>query len=199
MLRLKDIFDLNSGALISNDQLKIFDPNFHFLNYRGLKNAIPTIWKRSIVNQCPIEENLVQNKFIEKFKLAEKPTRFIYNILLSRIKKTPEHSESKWDNRGWFDRNIVWSNIYLIPHQCTEDTSLISFQYKILTRTIFTNDRLFAANLHGTILCSFCNTYFESIDHLFYFCNETRNLYFRLSDWIEMIHNLVYLQRFDSL
>ncbi len=93
--------------------------------------------------------------------------------------------QGKWESREWFDNSLSWADIYLIPHNCTEDTRLKSFQYNILMRAIYTNNKLFKANMHGTELCSFCNTFSENIEHLFFECVKTRNLYFRLRDWIK--------------
>ena len=185
VIRIKDIFDNITGDLKPENFFKRYDSNFHFISHEGLSRAIPQSWKDVIEENAPYNLNQCTNGFISKFKNSEKPSKFIYNILISKIKESPLGIQGKWESREWFDNSLSWADIYLIPHNCTEDTRLKSFQYNILMRAVYTNNKLFKANMHGTELCSFCNTFSENIEHLFFEYVKTRNLYFRLRDWIK--------------
>ena len=187
---VKDIFDSDTGELKPEGFFKNHDSNFHFLAHESLSRAIPNTWKDVIRDNAPYDLNLCPKGFISKFQKSEKPSRFIYNTLISKFKESPLEIQGKWESREWFDNNLNWSDIYLIPHKCTEDTRLKTFQYNILLRSVYTNSKLFKANMHGTELCSFCNTYSETIEHLFFDCMTTKNLYFRLRDWIKEFTNI---------
>lgn len=165
--------------------LQNIDHKINFLSYNSLFSSIPKSWRSSIIDYAPFDNEVSETNLIIKFMKSEKPSKFVYNILCSKIKQVPENSQQKWQLNNWFEPDRTWEDIYSLPHLCTSETKLISFQYNILHRTIFTNDRLFRANLHGSIMCSFCNIQFETLEHLFFFCNETRNLYIRLSEWIQ--------------
>ena len=143
VIRIKDIFDNNTGDLKPENFFKHYDSNFHFLLYEGLSRAIPQSWKDVIEENAPYDLNQGTKSFISKFKKSEKPSKFIYNILISTIKESPLGIQGKWESREWFDNSLSWADIYLIPHNCTEDTRLKSFQYNILMRAVYTNNKLF--------------------------------------------------------
>ena len=55
----------------------------------------------------------------------------------------------------------------------TLDTNLRVFQYKLLNRIIFTNDKLFKFKLVDSPFCTCCKTNEESLEHLLFFCKIT--------------------------
>lgn len=190
ILYIRDIFNTITGEKKPETFFKNIDPRLNFMNYRSLFRAIPSVWKESILEYAPFSATPSGKSLLSKFSKSTEPTKFIYRILILEIAKHPEKSQQKWESNEWFNKDRNWSDIYHSPHKCTEETRLITFQFNILHRAIFTNSRLFKANLSGTILCSFCNTHSETIEHLFYFCVKTRNLYLRLSHWINEYTNI---------
>ena len=67
--------------------------------------------------------------------------------------------------------NVNWGKIYLLPRVTTIDSSLRSFQYKILNNTLYLNERLFKFNIVDSALCSLCKQDNESFIHLFAICS----------------------------
>ena len=65
----------------------------------------------------------------------------------------------------------------------TTDSSLRSFQYKILSNTLYLNERLFKFNIVDSPLCSLCKQENESVIHLFAICSEARSLWDQLRTW----------------
>ena len=63
------------------------------------------------------------------------------------------------------------------------DTKLRAFQYKLLYRIIFTNDKLFAFKIVDSPVCTFCESEDEPLEHMFYFCNVT-TLFWKVLSWI---------------
>ena len=62
---------------------------------------------------------------------------------------------------------LDWDKIYLRPRLGTINTTLRSFQYKILNNVLFLNKKLYTFGITNTALCSFCNTLEEAPIHIF--------------------------------
>ena len=56
-----------------------------------------------------------------------------------------------------FENTLDWNKIYLSPRLATIDTTLRSFQYKILNNVLFLNKKLYTFGITNTSLCSLCN------------------------------------------
>jgi len=80
-------------------------------------------------------------------------------------------SETKWENSFNIDSSSInWENTYKNIISSTIDTTLRSFQYKIVIRIIPTNKMLFKFQYVSSSLCTFCNANIETIEHLFWEC-----------------------------
>ena len=75
---------------------------------------------------------------------------------------------------------LDWNKIYLSPRLATIDTTLRSFQYKILNNVLFLNKKLYTFGITNTALCSFCNTLEETPIHIFFDCVHVKCLWERL-------------------
>ena len=64
----------------------------------------------------------------------------------------------------------------MLPRQATIESSLRSFQYKILNNILYLNEKLFKFKTVDSPLCSLCKTENESTLHLFCECAVTSNL-----------------------
>ena len=105
-----------------------------------------------------------------------------YTKLLKSI-TCPPISQKSLANSLQLD-NVDWRKIYLLPRQTTVESSLRSFQYKILTNTLYLNERLFRFSIAESPLCSQCMQEKESIIHLFVTCRVTHNLWEQLCAWL---------------
>ena len=59
----------------------------------------------------------------------------------------------------------------------TNKTYMISFQYKILNNVLFFNKKFLRFGIKASPLCSFCNLYHETPDHMFYECDCVKCLW----------------------
>ena len=75
---------------------------------------------------------------------------------------------------------LDWNKIYLSPRLATTDTSLHSFQYKILNSLLFLKKKLYTFERTNTALCSFCNAVEETPIHIFFDCIHVKSLWERL-------------------
>ena len=80
--------------------------------------------------------------------------------------------------------NVDWRKIYLLPRQTTIESSLRSFQYKILTNTFYLNERLCEFGIAESPLCSQCAQENESIIYLFGTCRLSHNLWEQPCAWL---------------
>ena len=72
----------------------------------------------------------------------------------------------------------------MLPRQVTIESSLRSFQYKILNNILYLNEKLFKFKIAASPLCSLCKLHNETIIHLFTSCRVTLTLWEQLHSWI---------------
>ena len=84
--------------------------------------------------------------------------------------------------------DVDWSKIYVLPRPraTTIDSSLRSFQYKILNSTLYLNQRLFELNAVESPQCSLCKQFHEFVLYLFCTCSVTRSLWVQFCLWHRM-------------
>ena len=74
--------------------------------------------------------------------------------------------------------------MHMISRQAIIETSLRSFQYKILNNILYLNEKLFKFKIVDSPLCSLCETESESVLHLFCECAVIRNLLQQFKLWV---------------
>ena len=66
---------------------------------------------------------------------------------------------------------IDWKRVYLLSFRTILETKLKEFQFKILNRIVFTNEKLFRFDMAESDKCALCQTTeVESIEHLLFSC-----------------------------
>ena len=69
-------------------------------------------------------------------------------------------------------------NIYLYePRSATLDSKTREFQYKCLSRIVFTNKALYKMSVVDSLMCNFCGKSEESLEHLFIYCEISKNFW----------------------
>ena len=128
------------------------------------------------------ENDMCQNHHVIKgariLPLDKLSSKEIYSVVISNIvnKPTPNiYFEKLFENT-----TLDWNKIYLSPRLATIDTTLRSFQYKILNNVLFLNKKQYFFGITNTALCSFCNTLEETPRHIFFDCFHVKCLWKRL-------------------
>ncbi len=179
IINVSDIIDHQFGIPRTLRELQDFDDSMNFLNYETIIRSIPEDWKTKILFSAPLNMNHLRRHTIEKFRRSVKPSRFIYELIMENNDVCP--SQTKWEQKDWFENNRNWTHIFDMPFLATKETKIRSFQYKLIHRAIYTNTKLVKSKLiSGPIRCSFCNIDNETLEHLFYFCPITRSLYLQI-------------------
>ena len=180
-----DLIDVN-GRLKSWDEIsKDFNIGpIEFLEWYGLIQSIPSIWKASILGN-PINqevynsvsrngETIIINNVI--MEIGTIKTRHIYEQLIGR--KVKEPSSKLYFNRKFdLEEDFPWDKVYTLPYNTTVESKTRVFQYKILNNILYLNKRLYRMELAESPLCGLCKLHFETVSHLFFECKVSSQLW----------------------
>jgi len=177
------------GDLISNDNLltKIeFQQKFQLenvcdLTYFGLCEAI----RERIRNRTLRDEmvNVTYPYIPQSFSLlvkAKKGCKDFYYIL-NNNKTIPSH-QGKWISV--LNTDLNWKGIYKNCFKTSDDTKLQWFQYRIINRILPIKDYLKKIDVSQDDLCSFCGIHIEDMQHLFFYCDKSRDIWINLENII---------------
>ena len=181
---INDLLDNNGEFYSIAKWLEIYNLKKDVFKYVSLIHSIPRNWKKRIKEIGTKLNNVVKTN-ITLTKNLKKPGKYFYKKYIENNYQRPIKSEKKWGEI--LEQNldeIEWQFFYSIPYKVTKDMKLRSLQMKIIHRTIPTNSWLFKCNLTNTNHCSFCNINIESISHLFWECHTSKNIWFKLKDWL---------------
>ena len=147
-----------------------------------LVNALPSNWKNNLKhsdtcsqNLILLDHHLVKSNFL--FSIEKLESRELY--CTSQI-----YFEKKFDSK-----ELDWKVIYTLPSKVTTNTYLRSFQYKLLNKILYLNEKIFVFGLSTTSSCSFCNYFGENITNLFCDCAIAQCLWKKIQWKIERWFN----------
>ena len=183
---INDVID-ETGNFYSWEQFSLkYDIKNQAFKYIALIHAVPPNWKQRIKDDIQRKLILVSYPIIQKLKGLRKPAKFFYNYMIEKTATTPIKSEHKWCKI--LNNEIEkWNDIYILPYKVTCETKLRYFQLKILHRTTVTNKWLYKCKISDSPYCTFCKIYEESIQHVFYECLITKNMWFKVADWLSSL------------
>ena len=149
ILRIQDIID-DSGSTLgwSRAQRKYSLNNLQMLGWLGLISCNPRTWRNKLTS--------LQNENCEHIrkKSIGITLKIAYQKFLKSLLCPPTAQKSL--QKAFDLNNVNWSKIYLLPRVTTIESSLRSFQYKILNSTLYLNELLFKFNIVNSPLCSLC-------------------------------------------
>ena len=98
--------------------------------------------------------------------------------------------EPKMKNKWNHELNIeiderTWQNIFKICFRFSRHASLTWLQYRILYRIIGVRKHLSVICKDNSDICRLCATEQESIEHLFFHCSQTNQLWCSITNWIK--------------
>ena len=169
--------------------------NDMFFQRAQLKHAIPTRWKTLISNYSNVDEkNLYQNHHVIKgarILYTEKlSSKKIYLTLISNF--VNKRTSNIYPEKLFENTTLDWTKIYLLRRLATIDTTLRSFQYKILNNLLFLNKKLYTFGITNIVLCSVCKSVEEPPIHIFYMLNIFGKNYRRNFRMVLSCHYLQY-------
>ena len=154
------------------------------MEYNSLLSSIPKEWKRLLrhANKIDnIEETIVVKLNKIPKSIFEIETRDVYWELIGRVCQRPS-TITKWEEI--YDLlHFDWENILCIPFHVARETSLQSFQYKIVHRFFPCNEILNTWYPSQTNLCNSCNQ-LDTIEHYLVECKTVKIFWKQLFNWL---------------
>ena len=185
-----DIMDENGIILIWQKAKQKYDLNISsYLSWLGLIKSIPTAWKFNLRDSLfgnPLRIDL-QNESMVCIS-----SKMAYQKLIQPLSK-PSTFQLYFEKVLGFGK-VEWGKVCMLPRIVTIESSLRSFQYKILSNILYLNERLFKFNIVDSPLCSLCGAYNESIKHLFCTCTVTQSLWDQLRSWLYKVISFPILE-----
>ena len=161
----------------------IYDVNLTVMEYNSLTSAIPRNWKRHML-QNPVRDNVqvLHNKYEQLTFMPQKMvSKYVYAELICQIAESV-NLQGKWMQYIPSELNDIekWP-MYI--YKITIDNVLRSFQYKLLHRIIYFNDKLLMFGITNDSLCDACNSANDSIEHRLWLCPLTQLLWRNIIQW----------------
>ena len=183
-----DIMDKNGIVLKWQKAKQKYDLNVSsYLSWLGRIKSIPTAWKFNL------RDSLFGNPpriDLQNESMACISSKMAYQKLIQPLSK-PSTSQLYFERVLGFGK-VEWGKVYMLPRIVTIESSLRSFQYKILNNILYLNERLFKFNIVDSPLCSLCGAYKESIKHLFCTCTVTQRLWDQLRSWLHKVISFLF-------
>jgi len=117
-------------------------------------------------------------KIIDRLSMAEHPSKFFYNILVSNKFIPPAEQNIKWQadcGKQWSEAE--WLQCFSNYRTISINNKLRSFKYKFLLRNIPYNQRLHHMGKSDSTDCPKCPNNIESIIHLYWECPEAERIW----------------------
>ena len=175
-----DLLKDPNNFLSSHELQERYNVKTNFLVLHGLKSSLKPLRESGSLSTTSSQS------FLQSFLKAKKPTKAVYERLVTVKQKTPFRSQEKWlaDCELESHETIDWKSVYLSSFKCTKITKLIIFQFNLLHRRLATNSFLKKIGIKQSDLCTFCKTEAESLIHLFWCCGVTAIFWQEFKQWI---------------
>ena len=181
--KIQHLLDKEGKFLEYYEFCEKFSEEILMLDYHGIKAAIPTVWKQSLLENFENENEEYVGKF--ESMLGKKLVKKVYWESIQKKKKS-DGCRIAWSSElaTQIDEE-QWSQFYIKICQVTNSVKLRYFFYRVINRTLVTNVKLFQWKMTNTDQCTFCNQKKETIIHLFWECEESSRLWQCMSRWID--------------
>jgi hypothetical protein len=160
------------------------------MEYNSIISAIPKEWKRYMLtfNDSPGPVMVLSDKYNWITLMSRKlVSKNVYAELIKH-KATSVNLQEKWSMYIINDENIT--NVCLTHiYSLTIDNILRSFQFRLLHRIIYFNDKLKLFKLSDSEICDFCNMCKDSIEHRMWLCPKTKILWKNILQWYNQQFN----------
>ena len=114
--------------------------------------------------------------------ILDASSKHIYRSFLANKQTTPTAKEKL--SVKYHHLTIDWKRVYLLPFRTTLETKLREFQFKILNRIVFTNEKRFRFDMAESDKCAFCQTEVKSIEHLLFSCKISSVFWKHVLSWL---------------
>ena len=142
-------------------------------------DSIPPEWKNLLKGQL---QNPIVNNISQDVPFPSTSTVLYWN-LINKV-ESPPTSQRKYEET-FPTVHLPWQKIYLLPRSVTLDSITREFQYKFLNRIIYTSKALYKMGIVSSPTCTFCRKSEESLEHLFIYCEFSRDFWLSVTLWLK--------------
>lgn len=173
----------DNGEFYTHEEFRdITGINSNTLLYYGTIRAIKSYLKEIKVNITHKEKSPFIPSHILPLLQQRKGSKVIYDIL-NKNKEVPT-GKTSWNKVYDFSQED-WNQIYIFPFNITKYPALLWFQVSINHNILVTNKLLYRMKLRNNALCSFCGLNNETITHLLWQCECTKQFLKELLEWLK--------------
>ena len=153
-------------------------------------NSMPAAWRLLIrtANIAPVLSPLPNTLAILindiLIPILDAFSKHIYRSFLAKKQTTPTAKDREKLSAKYHRLTIDWKRVYLLSFRTTLETKLREFQFKILNRIVFTNEKLFRFGMAKSDKFAFCQTEVESIEHLLFSCKISSVFWKHVLSWL---------------
>jgi hypothetical protein len=197
LLFISDLIDKGTKKLLNYKQFISKFGKLQQYQYICLIDAIPRQWRISIKDIKVLVEPRNETIYVNSCKTEEKPITAVKSSQLywhiRSLQKVNPSFVTSWNTKYQiaFSDN-EWKNIFLIAKKVTQNTKLIEFHYKIVSRAYASDS--FVSNFDKTVSkkCKICNVK-NNIQHVFGECNKLYNFWHSFQAWIGGIRGINFI------
>ena len=193
----------------------------HLMSFGGFKEMYPTV-KTNFVEYYGIVKNIQKNlkescsklftlnrEFMEKDQLmteilsTKKVCKLAYDKIRCMYHVVP-NATTYWESRAHFDIDLAqpidnWKDVYSLVFKCCMDSYTRYFQFRYIHNILPTNYFLYRIGLKDSDMCSFCKTNRETVKHLMWECNVTKDFWSDLRIWMNNELNIFFNVNYQNI
>jgi hypothetical protein len=188
------------GLLLDRNMLNlIYDIELSVMQYNSIISAIPRLWHRYMREEHTDNNRDKDITNVKLSKIIALPQKLVSKqVYVDLIKTNFQGLDLKLKWTQYLDNENIDNDWFLHIEKITIDNVMRSFQFKILHRIIYFNDKLYLFRLVNNSECDFCKEYIDSIEHRFWQCRISQCLWDNVIQWYNNLTNeyvnLNYLQ-----
>ena len=185
VVEIGDILDNENNFLSANQLNERYNLNCNFLKSLQIRQALPYSWRNILKENGANREIEEHRTYWVKYKNFEKDICQVKSVhcywsLMKEITRPPS-AVAKW-NKFFTEHILNWNKIYSNPFQTATETTLQSFQYKLLHRIIACNHWLHIIGIEKDQNCRTCKVD-DTLVHFFVQCKPATIFWQNFADW----------------
>ena len=149
----------------------------HFFKWIGIISCLRSKEIHQLEKPTPTLSFQLKGKLKHLSQIA---SREFYEFLLSEISEPGPSNKTKMEQTlGPLD----WKEIFMLPRKVSTDPKLHELQFKINHNILATNSLLYRCKIKNSDICDICHLDKENIQHLFWDCLTSKNLFLKFHTW----------------
>ena len=192
IMKVNDLMENNNFLSAENLSIK-YNIQINFLEVLQIRQSLPHIWRTTLTLNQPFKicDDVIFFDNLEVKLLNKSDARKIYSFFNSKtdIKPTCIH---KWQCIYPSIQNMEWTSIFKHSFIISRETSIQSFQYKIIHRIIPCRKKLHEMKLVDGPICNVCPEV-DNLQHFFFHCSYVYTFWRHLFSWFNtaLNHNFI--------